>query len=77
MVWPQPIRHRLCSLGISARLLSERFGHIRHIKTRFTGAGIPGEQLLVKAWKIGQKALIFQTYLGTCIVLGAAAIDTL
>lgn len=77
MVWPQPIRHRLCTLGISARLLPERYGEIRHIKACFTGAGIPGGHRPVKVWKIGQQAIIFQTYIGTRMVLGAATIDPL
>lgn len=57
----KPILHGLCTLGITARLLSEKYGIFKNIKVRFAGYVFPGETLKVVAWKEGPR-VIFETH---------------
>jgi multifunctional beta-oxidation protein len=59
--FPKPILHGLCSLGISARLLVDKFGIFKNVKVRFSGHVFPGETLQIAAWKEGNK-VIFESY---------------
>jgi multifunctional beta-oxidation protein len=72
--FPRPILHGLCTMGISARILTDKFGPLKNIKVRFTGHVFPGETLRVNAWKEGGK-VIFETKVverGTTAISAAA-----
>lgn len=58
--FPKPILHGLCTLGVSAKQLYEKFGPFDELKVRFTNVVFPGDKLKVKAWKHGD-LVIFQT----------------
>ena len=58
--FPRPILHGLCTMGISTRLLVDKFGILKNVKVRFTGHVFPGETLRVQAWKQNKK-VIFET----------------
>lgn len=58
--FPAPILHGLCTMGISGRILYDKFGAFKNIKVRFSGHVFPGETLRVRAWKEGNK-VIFDT----------------
>lgn len=70
----KPILHGLCSFGVSARLLQNKFGSFNQIKARFAGTVLPGEEITVKAWKDGEKKVIFESWVGDRQVLSAAGI---
>lgn len=70
----KPILHGLCSYGVSGRLLANKFGPFNNIKARFAGTVLPGEKITVKAWKVEDKKVIFESYVGDRLVLSAAAI---
>lgn len=70
----KPILHGLCSYGVSGRLLLQKFGPFNNIKARFAGTVIPGEEITVKAWKVDDKKVIFESWVGDRQVLSAAAI---
>ncbi|UZJ51526.1 hypothetical protein CBS101457_000846 [Exobasidium rhododendri] len=70
----QPILHGLCSYGVTGRLLLQKFGPYNTIKARFAGTVIPGEEITVKAWKVEDKKVVFESYVGDRLVLSAAAI---
>lgn len=74
--FPKPILHGLCTMGISARLLSDKFGVFKSIKVRFTGHVFPGETLKVIGWKEGNK-VIFETKVveRNTTAISAAAIE--
>lgn len=56
-----PILHGLCTYGFTARSLAENFKiDLKHMSGRFTGHVIPGETLVVQAWKEGD-TVVFQT----------------
>ncbi|CAN3366739.1 peroxisomal hydratase-dehydrogenase-epimerase [Diutina catenulata] len=57
----KPILHGMCTYGVSAKILLDKFGPFNEIKARFTGVVFPGETLKVKAWKKGD-TVIFQTH---------------
>ncbi|KAK9472220.1 uncharacterized protein V1510DRAFT_418302 [Dipodascopsis tothii] len=72
----RPILHGLCTLGVSAKLLVDKFGVFRNIKVRFAGHVFPGETLQVEAWKVGANKVVFQTKVverGTVAISAAAA----
>jgi acyl dehydratase len=57
-----PILHGLCSLGITARSIYEKYHRqdpivLKQITSRFTSHVFPGETLLVETWKEGNKIL--------------------
>lgn len=56
-----PILHGMCTYGMSAKVLVDKFGLFDEIKGRFTGIVFPGETLRVFAWKEGD-VVIFQTH---------------
>lgn len=58
----KPILHGLCFLGISAKLISDKFGFYDEIKCRFTGSVYPGETLKIVCWKDSSNTIIFQTW---------------
>lgn len=70
----KPILHGLCSYGVSARLLQNKFGPIKQMKARFAGTVNPGEEMTVKAWKTEDKKVVFESYVGDRVVLSAAAV---
>jgi len=54
----KPILHGLCTYGISARLIYEKFAkpdpsRIKMINARFTSHVFPGETLIVESYKEG------------------------
>ncbi|TID25540.1 hypothetical protein CANINC_002930 [Pichia inconspicua] len=57
----KPILHGLCSFGISAKILLDKYGLFDEIKCRFTSHVYPGETLKVVAWKSGS-IVKFQTW---------------
>lgn len=59
--FPRPILHGLCTLGVSAKALLEKFGPYVELKVRFTNVVFPGEKLRIKAWKQPNGIVIFQT----------------
>ncbi|CCE64184.1 hypothetical protein TPHA_0G03440 [Tetrapisispora phaffii CBS 4417] len=59
--FPKPILHGLCTLGVSAKALFEKFGPYTELKIRFTNVVFPGEKLKVKAWKQPAGVVVFQT----------------
>lgn len=72
--FPKPILHGLCTMGISAKILTDKYGPFKNIKVRFTGHVFPGETLRVEAWKEGSK-VIFETKVverGTTAISAAA-----
>lgn len=72
--FPRPILHGLCTMGISARMLTDKYGPLKNIKVRFAGHVFPGETLRVNAWKEGGK-VIFETKVverGTTAISAAA-----
>jgi multifunctional beta-oxidation protein len=74
--FPKPILHGLCTMGISARLLVDKYGVFKNIKVRFSGHVFPGETLKVTAWKEGNRVLFeTQTVERGTTVISAAAID--
>lgn len=69
-----PILHGMCTYGLSAKVLMDKFGPFDEIKARFTGIVFPGETLKVKAWKNGD-VVTFQTHVverGTIAINNAA-----
>lgn len=56
----KPILHGMCTYGLSAKVLLDKFGAFDEIKARFTGVVFPGETLRVLAWKNGD-VVTFQT----------------
>ncbi|CAG99661.1 bifunctional hydroxyacyl-CoA dehydrogenase/enoyl-CoA hydratase FOX2 [Kluyveromyces lactis] len=58
--FPKPILHGLCTLGVSAKELFEKYGPFDELKARFTNVVFPGDRLKVKAWKKND-VVIFQT----------------
>ncbi|KAI9677711.1 MAG: bifunctional hydroxyacyl-CoA dehydrogenase/enoyl-CoA hydratase fox2 [Trizodia sp. TS-e1964] len=58
--FPVPILHGLCFLGISAKLVMQRYGPFQSVKVRFAGPVVPGQTLRVEMWKEGGR-VIFQT----------------
>ncbi|RLV93819.1 hypothetical protein JA1_002164 [Spathaspora sp. JA1] len=72
--FPKPILHGMCSYGLSAKVLIDKFGMFDEIKARFTGIVFPGETLRVFAWKEGD-VVIFQSHVverGTIAINNAA-----
>lgn len=59
--FPRPILHGLCTLGVSAKALLDKFGPYSELKVRFTNVVFPGEKLKVRAWKQPNGTVIFQT----------------
>ncbi len=76
--FPRPILHGLCSFGISGKILFDKFGPFKNIKTRFSGHVFPGETLRVEAWKEGSKVIFITKVVerGT-LALSSAAIELL
>ncbi|CCH62720.1 hypothetical protein TBLA_0I00610 [Henningerozyma blattae CBS 6284] len=75
--FPKPILHGLCTLGISCKVLLEKFGAFSELKVRFTNVVFPGDKLKVRAWKVRSRIVIFQTIdvsRGGIVVLDNAAI---
>ena len=66
-----PILHGLCSLGVSARHVYEKYGLYKNLKVRFAGVVLPGQTLKTEIWKEGNTA-IFQT---TVVETGKPAIS--
>ncbi|CCF58003.1 hypothetical protein KAFR_0D03550 [Kazachstania africana CBS 2517] len=61
--FPKPILHGLCTLGITSKILFEKFGVFDELKVRFTSFVFPGDILIIRAWKIpNTKIIIFQTF---------------
>lgn len=72
--FPKPILHGLCSLGISSRILVDKYGVFNNVKVRFSGHVFPGETLQIASWKEGNK-VIFESYVkerGTTAISAAA-----
>lgn len=70
----KPILHGMCTYGLSAKVLMDKFGPFDEIKGRFTGIVFPGETLKVKAWKQGD-TVVFQSHVverGTIAINNAA-----
>lgn len=70
----KPILHGLCTLGVSVKLLLDKYGGFDEIKARFTGIVYPGETLRVTAWKQGDLVL-FEAHVierGTKVISNAA-----
>ncbi|CAL9736581.1 peroxisomal hydratase-dehydrogenase-epimerase [Monosporozyma servazzii] len=59
--FPKPILHGLCTMGITGKVLYEKFGPFEELKVRFTNVVIPGDILNIKAWKKENGIVIFQT----------------
>lgn len=57
----KPILHGMCTYGITAKILLDKYGPFSEIKARFTGIVFPGETLRVVAWKNGD-IVTFQTH---------------
>jgi len=55
-----PILHGLCSFGIAAKAVYEKYGEFKNIKVRFAGTVLPGQTLVTECWQEGGKVL-FQT----------------
>lgn len=74
----RPILHGMCSLGMSAKVLQDKFGAFEEIKVRFTGVVFPGETLRVSAWKQGD-VVIFQSHVveRNALAINNAAIKVL
>ncbi|GJN93440.1 hypothetical protein Rhopal_006496-T1 [Rhodotorula paludigena] len=56
----QPILHGLCSFGVTGKNIFRKYGQIKDIKVRFAGVVYPGETLVMKMWKEGDR-VIFTT----------------
>ncbi|KAK6464294.1 hypothetical protein DFJ63DRAFT_284330 [Scheffersomyces coipomensis] len=72
--YDKPILHGMCTYGLSAKALLDKFGPFNEIKARFTGVVFPGETIRVLAWKQGD-TVIFQTHVverGTIAINNAA-----
>lgn len=73
--FPKPILHGMCTYGLSAKVLIDKFGMFDEIKARFTGIVFPGETLRVLAWKESDDTVVFQTHVvdrGTIAINNAA-----
>ncbi|RCK65171.1 Peroxisomal hydratase-dehydrogenase-epimerase [Candida viswanathii] len=73
--FPKPILHGMCTYGLSAKALIDKFGMFNEIKARFTGIVFPGETLRVLAWKESDDTIVFQTHVvdrGTIAINNAA-----
>ncbi|KAI8959009.1 NAD(P)-binding protein [Daldinia sp. FL1419] len=71
-----PILHGLCSMGIAAKVVYEKFGPFRNVKVRFAGTVVPGQTLVTEMWKEGPSKVVFQTKVketGRLAISGAAA----
>ncbi|ODQ77315.1 hypothetical protein BABINDRAFT_10217 [Babjeviella inositovora NRRL Y-12698] len=75
----KPILHGLCSFGVSAKALVDKFGNFEEAKLRFTSVVYPGETLKVEAWKEGKDVVIFRTTVveRNVIVINNAAVKIL
>ncbi|KAI1470656.1 NAD(P)-binding protein [Daldinia caldariorum] len=71
-----PILHGLCSMGVAAKAVYEKFGPFRNVKVRFTGTVVPGQTLVTEMWKEGPSRVVFQSKVketGRVAISGAAA----
>ncbi|OTB20019.1 hypothetical protein K445DRAFT_313813 [Daldinia sp. EC12] len=71
-----PILHGLCSMGVAAKAVYEKFGPFRNVKVRFAGTVVPGQTLVTEMWKEGPSKVVFQTKVketGRLAISGAAA----
>lgn len=59
--FPKPILHGLCTMGITGKVLFEKFGPFEELKVRFTNVVFPGDTLKIKAWRKNNGIVIFQT----------------
>lgn len=62
----EPILHGLCSYGISARAVMKQYcdndsKNFKAIKARFAKTVLPGDTLVVKMWKDGDKVIFTST----------------
>lgn len=57
----KPILHGMCTYGLAAKALLDKFGQFGEIKARFTGIVFPGETLKLLAWKQND-IVIFQVH---------------
>lgn len=79
----QPILHGLCSMGLAAKAVYDRFGPYRNVKVRFAGVVLPGQTLVTDMWREPPAAgpgrgprVVFQTRVketGKLAISGAAA----
>lgn len=70
----KPILHGMCTFGLSAKVLLDKYGPFTEIKGRFTGVVFPGETLKVVAWRNGD-VVTFQSHVverGTIAINNAA-----
>ncbi|KAI1763657.1 NAD(P)-binding protein [Hypoxylon sp. FL1150] len=71
-----PILHGLCSMGVAAKAVYEKFGPYKNIKVRFAGTVLPGQTLVTEMWKEGPAKVVFQSKVketGKLAISGAAA----
>lgn len=71
-----PILHGLCSMGVAAKAVYERFGRLASVKVRFAGTVLPGQTLVTEMWKEGPARVVFQSRVketGKLAISGAAA----
>ncbi|RYP80961.1 hypothetical protein DL770_006037 [Monosporascus sp. CRB-9-2] len=73
----KPILHGLCSMGVAAKAVYERFGPFRNIKVRFAGVVLPGQTLVTQMWRDeGSNRVVFETRVkktGKLAISGGAA----
>lgn len=71
-----PILHGLCSMGVAAKAVYEKFGPFANVKVRFAGTVLPGQTLVTEMWKEGPAKVVFQSKVketGKLAISGAAA----
>ncbi|RDA90151.1 hypothetical protein CP533_2202 [Ophiocordyceps camponoti-saundersi (nom. inval.)] len=70
-----PILHGLCTFGVAAKAVYERFGPFQNIKVRFAGPVIPGQTVVTEMWR-HRNRVIFRCAVketGKPAIAGAAA----
>lgn len=74
----KPILHGMCTYGLTAKALLDKFGPFDEIKARFSGIVFPGETLKVSAWKDGD-VVTFQVHVveRNSLAVSSAAIKLL
>lgn len=72
--FPKPILHGLCTYGFTGRALLHHLcdsdpARFRHVEGRFASPVLPGDELTVRMWRIGDGEAVYTTSVGDKVVI--------